>query len=74
MFLSSFFEVFRVQIFIDLRFKHHKNETDSVCKNNLPSNEFNVRLRLSIVVTGDIPGWNCLNFLQVFVDYQANFS
>ena len=20
------------------------------------------------------PGWNCLNFLQVFVGYQANFS
>ena len=21
-----------------------------------------------------VPGWNCLNFLQVFVGYQANFS
>ena len=21
-----------------------------------------------------IPGWNCLNILQVFVGYQANFS
>ena len=29
---------------------------------------------MSIMInSGEYPGWNCLNFLHVFVGYQANF-
>ena len=28
---------------------------------------------IAVVENGAYPGWNCLNFLHVFVGYQANF-
>ena len=33
-----------------------------------------VKLLSPLVTLRNYPGWNCLNFLQVFVGYQATFS